>query len=141
MQFLFVNFNSSLTDMPSKTATGTIAIQVEDFNDHCPTLTSKVQTLCTDKQVVLVTAVDEDADPNGAPFTFNVVQDKTKGKWVVEHLNGMCPNGLLAHTVDFMNKKNTKNDRSVDTDVKHVCVFIRHHCHLKGPREVVAWRV
>lgn len=78
----------SLIDLPSKTATGTIAIQVEDFNDHCPTLTSKVQTLCTDKDAVLVTAVDEDSPPNGAPFTFNVVPEGTKGKWTIEHLNG-----------------------------------------------------
>lgn len=75
--------------MPSKTATGTIAIQVEDFNDHCPTLSSNVQTLCTDKDAVFVTAVDEDVPPNGAPFTFSVPED-TKGKWTVEHFNGMC---------------------------------------------------
>ncbi|XP_067274613.1 desmoglein-2.1-like [Pseudorasbora parva] len=74
-------------DWPSKTATGTIAIQVEDFNDHCPTLLSKVLRHCTDKDAVLVTAVDEDAPPNGAPFTFNVVPEGTKGKWSIEHLN------------------------------------------------------
>lgn len=85
--------------MPSKTATGTIAIQVEDLNDHCPTLTSKVQTLCTEKQAVLVTAVDEDADPNGAPFTFNVVPETSNGKWVVEHFNGTCPNSMLVHAL------------------------------------------
>ncbi|XP_051951196.1 desmoglein-2-like [Xyrauchen texanus] len=77
---------SITNDMPSKTATGTIAIQVEDFNDHCPTLSSQVQTLCTDKDAVFVTAVDEDAPPNGAPFTFSVPED-TKGKWTIEHFN------------------------------------------------------
>ncbi|XP_073672479.1 desmoglein-2.1-like [Garra rufa] len=74
-------------DFPSETATGTIAIQVEDFNDHCPTVTSTVTKLCTDKDAFLVTAVDEDASPNGAPFTFNVVTEGTKGKWTVEYLN------------------------------------------------------
>uniref|UniRef100_A0A672T554 Desmoglein-2-like n=1 Tax=Sinocyclocheilus grahami TaxID=75366 RepID=A0A672T554_SINGR len=83
----YAQIYSITQDLPSKTATGTIAIQVEDFNDHCPTLTSKVKTLCTDKDAVLVTAVDEDAPPNGAPFTFNVVPEGTKGKWTVEHLN------------------------------------------------------
>lgn len=74
-------------DLPSKTATGTIAIQVEDFNDHCPTLISNVQTLCTDKDAVLVTAKDEDAPPNGAPFDFNIVSEGTAGKWTVEYMN------------------------------------------------------
>ncbi|XP_067274602.1 desmoglein-2.1-like [Pseudorasbora parva] len=83
----YATIYSITQDWPSKMATGTIAIQVEDFNDHCPTLLSKVQTLCTDKDAVLVTAVDEDAPPNGAPFTFNVVPEGTKGKWSIEHLN------------------------------------------------------
>ncbi|XP_042603389.1 desmoglein-2.1 [Cyprinus carpio] len=83
----YAHIYSITQDLPSKTATGTIAIQVEDFNDHCPTLTSKVNTLCTDKDAILVTALDEDAPPNGAPFTFNVVPEGTMGKWTVEHLN------------------------------------------------------
>uniref|UniRef100_A0A667Y0I7 Cadherin domain-containing protein n=1 Tax=Myripristis murdjan TaxID=586833 RepID=A0A667Y0I7_9TELE len=74
-------------DMPSKTATGTIAIQVEDFNDQCPKLTSHVQSMCTTADAVTVTAVDEDAFPNGAPFTFTVIPEETKGKWKVEGLN------------------------------------------------------
>ncbi|KAL7888147.1 hypothetical protein AOLI_G00031210 [Acnodon oligacanthus] len=74
-------------DAPYTTATGTVAIQVEDFNDHCPTLTSQAQTLCTNQEAIYVTAIDEDAPPNGAPFTFSIVPEKTKGKWSVEHLN------------------------------------------------------
>ncbi|XP_036374153.1 desmoglein-2-like [Megalops cyprinoides] len=74
-------------DMPSKTATGTIAVQVEDMNDHCPTLTGTSQTLCSDEKVVFATAVDEDADPNGAPFKFTIISEETKGKWTVERLN------------------------------------------------------
>ena len=75
-------------DNPSKTATGTIAIQVEDYNDHCPTLTSSLQTTCTSAAAVYVTAVDMDMDPNGAPFSFTIVQEETTGKWVLEHFNG-----------------------------------------------------
>ena len=74
--------------MPSVTATGTIAIQVEDFNDHCPKLTSNVESMCTTADAVTVSAVDEDADPNSAPFTFLILPEGTKGKWVAEHLNG-----------------------------------------------------
>uniref|UniRef100_A0A3Q3J028 Cadherin domain-containing protein n=1 Tax=Monopterus albus TaxID=43700 RepID=A0A3Q3J028_MONAL len=74
-------------DMPDKTATGTIAIQVEDFNDHCPTLTSNIQTMCTTHDAVTVSAADADPFPNGPPFDFVIIQEGTQGKWQVEHLN------------------------------------------------------
>ncbi|XP_060773614.1 desmoglein-2.1-like [Neoarius graeffei] len=74
-------------DMPSKTATGTVAIQVEDFNDHCPTLPDPKQTMCTTQEVLYVTAEDKDDFPNAGPFTFTVLPEGTDGKWSVEHLN------------------------------------------------------
>ncbi|XP_017278000.1 desmoglein-2 [Kryptolebias marmoratus] len=74
-------------DIPSKTATGTLAIQVKDYNDHCPQLTTTTQTTCFDDAVIYVTAVDEDEFPNSAPFHFNVIGDKDQ-KWTVEPLNG-----------------------------------------------------
>lgn len=86
-------FCSCLSDAPSKTATGTIAIQVEDFNDHCPTLTATTQTLCFEHTAVYVTAVDRDEAPNSAPFEFTVIQGSA-GKWMVEHLNGKTDNEL-----------------------------------------------
>lgn len=73
--------------MTDKTATGTIAIQVEDFNDHCPTLSSTSQTLCSNDNMVYATAVDADTYPNAAPFEFEI-RSNTKEKWTVEHLNG-----------------------------------------------------
>ncbi|CAL1579583.1 unnamed protein product [Knipowitschia caucasica] len=74
-------------DSPSKTATGTIAIQVEDFNDHCPELTTTVQTLCFEDSAVYATALDKDEFPNSAPFVFTVIESKSSGKWTVEPLN------------------------------------------------------
>lgn len=74
--------------MPAKTATGTVAIQVEDFNDHCPTLTTEFITMCTSTDSAIMAAVDEDSFPNGPPFDFSIVTEGTKGKWKVEHLNG-----------------------------------------------------
>ncbi|KAG7455193.1 hypothetical protein MATL_G00253930 [Megalops atlanticus] len=74
-------------DLPSMSATGTVFIQVEDFNDHCPTLTSTFQRVCASNPVMYVTAVDEDAAPNGAPFTFTVLPEGTKEKWVMEEKN------------------------------------------------------
>lgn len=77
-----------LSDTPSKTATGTIAIQVEDFNDHCPKLIHTTPTMCIEDNVIYATAIDEDAFPNSAPFEFTVIPGNSKGKWTVEHLNG-----------------------------------------------------
>lgn len=74
-------------DSPSKTATGTIAIQVEDFNDHCPRLTGTTQTMCFEDTAVYATAVDKDEFPNSAPFDFRVIHSKSSGKWTVEPLN------------------------------------------------------
>ncbi|XP_035985728.1 desmoglein-2-like, partial [Fundulus heteroclitus] len=74
-------------DMSAKTATGTIAIQVEDYNDHCPTLTSDAKNMCTSKNSIIISAKDEDAFPNGAPFQFIIVPEGTEGTWQVEHYN------------------------------------------------------
>ncbi|XP_030605995.1 desmoglein-4-like [Archocentrus centrarchus] len=74
-------------DTPPKTATGTIAIEVEDFNDHCPILTSDIYTICTIKDAVIVNADDEDSYPNGPPFKFEITPEGTEGKWRMEHLN------------------------------------------------------
>lgn len=76
------------TDLAGKTVTGTVAIQVEDFNDHCPTLSSELKTMCTPQDHVTVTATDEDASPNGAPFDFEIIPEGTQGKWRTEHNNG-----------------------------------------------------
>ncbi|XP_063075438.1 desmoglein-2-like protein [Engraulis encrasicolus] len=77
-------------DSSQKTATGTIAIQVEDSNDHCPTLVHPTQTVCFEENVdhvVYVTAVDGDAFPNGAPFDFKITSSTTE-QWSVERLLG-----------------------------------------------------
>ncbi|XP_072530139.1 desmoglein-2.1-like [Salminus brasiliensis] len=68
-------------DLPAQTATGTIALQVEDLNDNCPTLLSKVQRVCSDAPEVNVTAEDADAHPNGAPLQFLLIPEETQGKW------------------------------------------------------------
>ncbi|CAB1454888.1 unnamed protein product [Pleuronectes platessa] len=78
---------ASTDDNPSKTATGTIAIQVEDFNDHCPKLTTTAHTMCLEESVIYATAVDEDDFPNSAPFEFTVNGQKDNEKWTVEHFN------------------------------------------------------
>lgn len=77
-----------ISDVPTKTATGTIAIQVEDFNDHCPELTTTTHTMCFEDNVIYATAVDKDELPNSTPFEFTVIAASSSGEWTVEHLNG-----------------------------------------------------
>ncbi|XP_034562448.1 desmoglein-2-like [Notolabrus celidotus] len=74
-------------EVPGRTATGTVAIQVEDFNDNCPTVTSNFKTMCTTADSVIANAEDKDAFPNGAPFSFKIIKEGTKGEWQVEQLN------------------------------------------------------
>ncbi|XP_068175324.1 desmoglein-2.1-like [Antennarius striatus] len=74
-------------DMPVKTATGTIAIQVTDSNDHCPTLTTTRTSLCDDEKTVIVTGFDEDGIPNAAPFKFIIIPEGTRGSWDIEAIN------------------------------------------------------
>ncbi|XP_041849024.1 desmoglein-2-like isoform X2 [Melanotaenia boesemani] len=74
-------------EAPSKTATGTIAIQVEDFNDHCPELTSTTQSMCLEENAIYISAVDKDYFPNAAPLDFTVIQKGSEQKWTVEPFN------------------------------------------------------
>ncbi|KAG5849881.1 hypothetical protein ANANG_G00076390 [Anguilla anguilla] len=76
-------------DIPPKTATGTIALNVQDSNDHCPRLVSTHESLCTDQKSVYATALDEDAHHNSAPFEFLIVPEETTGKWDVEKVNAV----------------------------------------------------
>uniref|UniRef100_A0A3B3S1K0 Cadherin domain-containing protein n=1 Tax=Paramormyrops kingsleyae TaxID=1676925 RepID=A0A3B3S1K0_9TELE len=80
-------YYAKVIDFPYKTATGTIAIEVQDSNDHCPHITSSHQLLCSDVQAVTVTAVDEDSDPNAAPFGFTLVAQNPSDQWKLETFN------------------------------------------------------
>ncbi|NXN15556.1 DSG2 protein, partial [Indicator maculatus] len=78
------------TDSPKKTATGTVVIQVQDENDNCPVIVNPVQTICSDTELINVTANDLDGHPNSDPFSFTVI-DKPEGtakKWIIVSSNG-----------------------------------------------------
>lgn len=84
----------SSSEDQSVTATGTIGIKVTDSNDHCPTLTSTHSSLCADKKTVYITALDEDASPNAAPFTFTIDPEGSQGSWDIEVINGKITHEL-----------------------------------------------
>ncbi|KAM9302870.1 desmoglein-2 [Morus bassanus] len=78
------------TDLPKKTVTGTVIIQVKDENDNCPVIVNPVQTVCSDAKLVDVTANDLDGYPNSDPFSFTVI-DEPKGtakQWIIASSNG-----------------------------------------------------
>lgn len=72
-----------------KTATGTIALQVGDVNDNCPSLNSTIEYLCTDTQVIPIAGHDPDGDPNGGPFIFKLVSESTQGNWELQNVTGL----------------------------------------------------
>ncbi|KAL8182206.1 UNVERIFIED_CONTAM: hypothetical protein K2H54_047710 [Gekko kuhli] len=77
-------------DYPSKTATGTIAIQVQNVNFHCPTITTRATTICADAKFANITVEDHDPHPNGGPFTFSVINEpeRMSDKWVIGQVDG-----------------------------------------------------
>uniref|UniRef100_A0A8C3JQ11 Desmoglein 2 n=1 Tax=Calidris pygmaea TaxID=425635 RepID=A0A8C3JQ11_9CHAR len=78
------------TDLPKKTVTGTVVIQVKDENDNCPVIVNPVQTVCSDAKLVDVTANDMDGYPNSDPFSFTVIDEPegTAKKWMIASRNG-----------------------------------------------------
>jgi hypothetical protein len=58
-------------------------------------LTTTYESVCSGKHTVNATAFDEDVSPNGAPFTFTVVAEGTRGKWEIEHINGKNSTGTF----------------------------------------------
>uniref|UniRef100_A0A672TVK2 Desmoglein 2 n=1 Tax=Strigops habroptila TaxID=2489341 RepID=A0A672TVK2_STRHB len=73
------------TDLPKKTVTGTVVIQVKDENDNCPVIVNPVQTVCSDAKSVDVTANDLDGYPNNDPFSFTVIDEPegTANNWII----------------------------------------------------------
>ncbi|XP_029447033.1 desmoglein-1-gamma-like [Rhinatrema bivittatum] len=71
---------------PAKTSTGTIVLNVPETNRNCPTLTTETRYTCFDAPAVDITAIDNDAAPYGAPFTFNIVGDSS-GLWTISQIN------------------------------------------------------
>ena len=61
---------------------------MKDTNDHCPSLITKKEKVCADEKTVYLTAFDEDVKPNGAPLSFKIVPEGTRGEWDLEIING-----------------------------------------------------
>uniref|UniRef100_U3IJF7 Desmoglein 2 n=1 Tax=Anas platyrhynchos platyrhynchos TaxID=8840 RepID=U3IJF7_ANAPP len=82
-------YTFTMLDLPAKTVTGTVVIQVKDENDNCPIIENPVQTVCSDAKLIDVTASDLDNYPNSAPFTFTIIDEPegTAKNWIIAYRN------------------------------------------------------
>ncbi|XP_015710969.1 desmoglein-2 [Coturnix japonica] len=94
------------TDVPAKTVTGTVVVQVQDENDNCPIIENPVRTVCSDATFVDVTANDIDSYPNSAPYSFSVIDEPegTARNWIIASRNAtsvrLVPQNLKAGSTE-----------------------------------------
>uniref|UniRef100_A0ACB8FE71 Uncharacterized protein n=1 Tax=Sphaerodactylus townsendi TaxID=933632 RepID=A0ACB8FE71_9SAUR len=77
-------------DFPSKTATGTIAIQVQNINFHCPTIITRATAICAEEKFANITVEDHDVYPYGGPFTLTIIDEpeRMSDKWAIGQVHG-----------------------------------------------------
>ncbi|XP_054840704.1 desmoglein-2 isoform X2 [Eublepharis macularius] len=116
-------------DFPSKTATGTIAIQVQNVNFHCPTITTQATTICSDAKFTNITVEDEDAHPNSGPFTFSIIDEpeRMSDKWVIGQVDGsraqLVPVDIRPGTYDIpVLVKDNQGFSCPDKQIVHISV-------------------
>ncbi|XP_043921379.1 desmoglein-2-like [Protopterus annectens] len=96
------------TDIPPKTATGTISLQVVDANDNCPQIDQTSLNICEDAQSINITATDLDGDPYAGPFSFKIIDEPegTVQMWSVGETYGTSMQ--LVHSQHLWDKINYK---------------------------------
>ncbi|XP_041708069.1 cadherin-17-like [Coregonus clupeaformis] len=66
-----------------------VSVRLLDVNDNVPKLTENQAFICVKKpQPIVLTALDADADPFGAPFTFSLAQGKKSPNWDLSTVDG-----------------------------------------------------
>nr|XP_020458662.1 cadherin-13 isoform X2 [Monopterus albus] len=92
---------------PPATGTGTLVINLEDYNDNVPYVVPSVAQVCEDAHdmnVAIVGGRDRDLPPNGAPFKIELGKqpglDKT---WKVTRVNSTHSQIMLLHSLKKAN--------------------------------------
>ncbi|KAM9322448.1 desmocollin 2-like protein [Pholidichthys leucotaenia] len=82
------NITVKAADSSTKTAVGTVILQVDDANDNMPKVPEQLRMCDGDGDLasVVVVAEDKDAPPNSAPFTFSLPPNHD-GKWSLTRYN------------------------------------------------------
>lgn len=137
------NITMKAVDASTKTATGTVIIQVDDVNDNMPELPTSEMVLC-DKEgelsSMVVVANDLDQSPYSSPFSFTLADDHD-GKWFVTRFNDTAATlqqikELPTRTYDVhLNVKDLQGFGRVQTAKVRICQCRNGAC-LTKPRSV-----
>ncbi|XP_053569110.1 desmoglein-4 [Bombina bombina] len=92
-------------DLPDRTATATLVVNVPEGKAGCPTITVEKRPVCLDSRQVYITALNSDPATNAAPFTFELVSisPQTTG-WTLQSFNSTTalltgPSSLTASNI------------------------------------------
>ncbi|KAM6217528.1 desmoglein-3 [Rhynchocyon petersi] len=79
----------AIDENTSKTSTGTIYVEIPDFNEHCPTIVLQKESICTSSPSVTVSARVLQKDKYTGPYTFILVEEPLKlpALWSITTLN------------------------------------------------------
>ncbi|KAM8967752.1 desmoglein-4-like [Pelodytes ibericus] len=72
-------------DLPSMTATATVAVAVPRSNDNCPVITTEPRQACLNTMRVVIQGYDNDSSPYGPPLTFQMIPESPD--WTIERIN------------------------------------------------------
>ncbi|XP_026166610.1 cadherin-13 isoform X1 [Mastacembelus armatus] len=126
---------------PPATGTGTLVIDLEDFNDNAPYVVPSVARVCEDAHdmnVAIVGGRDKDLPPNGAPFKIELgKQPGLDRTWKVTRVNSTHSQIMLLHSLKKANYQlpllitdSGVPPLSNNTEVKvQVCVCKKNRMH------------
>lgn len=134
-------FTATDNGTPPATGTGTLVINLEDYNDNAPYVVPSVARVCEDAHdlnVAIVGGWDKDLPPNAAPFTIELGKqpglDKT---WKVTKVNSTHSQIMLLHSLKKANYQlpllitdSGEPPLSNNTEVKvQVCICKKNKMH------------
>ncbi|XP_007130608.2 desmoglein-3 [Physeter macrocephalus] len=78
----------AVDEKTGKTSTGTIYVQIPDFNENCPTIVLEKETICSSSPSVVVKATVKNKDDYTGPYTFSQEEQTIKlPVWKITRLN------------------------------------------------------
>ncbi|XP_071064610.1 desmocollin-1 isoform X2 [Dasypus novemcinctus] len=81
------NISVVARDASGRSCTGTLAVLLEDYNDHAPQIDNHVTICRHGKDSAVLTPVDSDGPDNGPPFQF-FLDNSAKKSWSLESVDG-----------------------------------------------------
>ncbi|KAK3545938.1 hypothetical protein QTP70_016959 [Hemibagrus guttatus] len=123
----YVKIIAITDDFAHKTATGTLAIKVEDINDNAPILNSSVEMMYYGDSIVYVSATDKDHVPNAEPFDFILANKSTNEKWIIKRFNattGILQSQEILWPGQYTVELQVKDKKGKFSEVQKLQVFV-----------------